>query len=49
MHIIVILLHGLGWLAFWLVAVIVVLVAGGLAIALVAWMIDRLSTFDDKH
>jgi hypothetical protein len=47
MHVIVMLLHGLGWLAFWLLAVLVVLLVFGLAVGLVAWMIDRL-TFDDK-
>jgi hypothetical protein len=46
-HVIVMLLHGLGWLAFWLLAVLVVLLVFGLAVGLVAWMIDRL-TFDDK-
>jgi hypothetical protein len=49
MHVIVMLLHGLGWQAFWFVAVLVVLLAGGLALGLVAWTIDRLTTFDDRR
>jgi hypothetical protein len=49
MHAMVMLLHRLGWLAFWLVAVFVVLFVGGLALGLVAWMIDRLTDFGDKH
>jgi hypothetical protein len=49
MHAIVMLLHGLGWLAFWLIAVLVVLSVGGLALGLVAWMIDRPTTFGDDR
>jgi hypothetical protein len=49
MHAMVMLLHGLGWLAFWLVAVFVVLFVGGLALGLVTWMIDRLTDFGDRH
>jgi len=48
MHLIVMLLHGLGWLAFWLIAVVVVLLVAGLALGVLAWMIDRLTRFDDR-
>ena len=47
MRAIMMLLHGLGWLAFWLLAVLVVLLILGLALGFVAWMIDRLTRFDD--
>ena len=33
--------------AFWLLAVLVVLLILGLALGFVAWMIDRLTRFDD--
>jgi hypothetical protein len=49
MHAMVMLLHGLGWLAFWFVAVLVVLLAGGLALGLVAKAIDLLTNYDDKR
>jgi hypothetical protein len=49
MHAIVMLLHGLGWLAFWLIAVVAALLVLGLALGLVAWMIDRLTTFGDDR
>jgi len=44
-HAILTLLYGFGWLVFWLIAVDVILFAGALAIALVFWIIDRLTAF----